>query len=156
VRYLEDLKAGETAESAPRQVTESELLAFARLYDPQYFHSDPEAARASSFGGLIASGIFTMAIWRALDHQMAPDIAWICGVAWDDVRFPLPVRPGDTLRARSCCLSARASGKDRTRGIAVFHYELVNQRDELVFTCRSTNLIERRPPRAARLACTDW
>jgi acyl dehydratase len=144
VRYLEDLTVGETCESAPRQVTEEELLNFARSYDPQYFHADPEAAKASSFGGLVASGIFTMAIWRALDHQMAPDIAWICGVAWDDVRFLVAVRPGDTLRARSRCLSTRLSGKDPRRGVTVFQYELVNQRDELVFTCRSTNLIERR------------
>ncbi len=149
MRYLEDLKVGDTDESAPRQVTEAELLAFARLYDPQYFHADAEAAKASSFGGLIASGIFTMAIWRALDHQMAPDIAWICGVAWDDVRFPLAVRPGDTLRARSRCLATRISGKDPQRGVTVFQYELVNQHDELVFTCRSTNLIERRPPAAS-------
>ena len=145
MRYLEDLKVGDTDESAPRQVTEAELLAFAQAYDPQYFHADAEAAKASSFGGLIASGIFTMAIWRALDHQMAPDIAWICGVAWDDVRFPLAVRPKDTLRARSRCLSLRPSAKDLKRGVTVFQYELVNQNDELVFTCRSTNLIERRP-----------
>jgi acyl dehydratase len=150
VRYLEDLKVGETCESAPRQVTEEELLAFARLYDPQYFHADPQAAKASRFGGLVASGIFTMAIWRALDHQMAPDIAWICGVAWDDVRFLLAVRPGDTLRARSRCLSTRASGKDAQRGVTVFQYELVNQHEELVFTCRSTNLIERRAAGASR------
>ena len=76
---------------------------------------------------------------------MAPDIAWICGVAWDDVRFLLAVRPGDTLRARSRCLSTRPSHKDPGRGITVFQYELVNQRDALVFTCRSTNLIERAP-----------
>jgi acyl dehydratase len=146
MRYLEDLKVGETCESPARQVTEAELLEFARRYDPQYFHADAQAATASSFGGLIASGIFTMAIWRALDHQMAPDIAWICGVAWDEVRFPLAVRPGDTLRARSRCLSTRPSGGDPRRGVTVFRYELTNQRDELVFTCRSTNLIERRPP----------
>ena len=146
MRYLEDLKVGETAESLPRQVTQEEMLAFAKAYDPQYFHADAEAARASSFGGLIASGIFTMAIWRALDHQMAPDLAWICGVAWDDVRFPLALRPGDSVRARSRCLSTRASARDLKRGVTVFQYELFNQRDELVFTCRSTNLIERRPP----------
>jgi acyl dehydratase len=145
VRYLEDLSVGETRESAPRQITEEELIAFARLYDPQYFHIDVEAAKASRFGGLIGSGIFTIAMWRALDHQMAPDIAWICGIAWDDVRFPLAVRAGDTLRARSRCLELRPSGKDPGRGVGVFQYELVNQRGELVFTCRSTNLVERRP-----------
>ncbi len=145
MRYLEDLTVGETCASAPRQVTQAQMLEFARTWDPQYFHADPQAAQASSFGGLIASGIFTMAIWRALDHQMAPDIAWICGVAWDEVRFALAVRPADTLRARSVCLSLRASAADPTRGVAVFQYELLNQRDELVFSCRSTNLIQRRP-----------
>ena len=94
VRYYEDLAEGEQQESGTRAVTEAQLCAFAREYDPQYFHVDPKAARGSIFGGLIASGIFTMALWRQLDHEIGHDIAWICGVAWDEVRFPLPVRPG--------------------------------------------------------------
>ncbi|MDE2263462.1 MAG: dehydratase, partial [Gammaproteobacteria bacterium] len=87
---------------------------------------------------------FTMAIWRQLDHQICGDVAWICGVAWDDVRFPKPVRPGDALRARALCLSKRLSQKDPRRGVVVFEYTLLNQRGETVFTCRSTNLVERR------------
>jgi len=125
-------------------VTREEILAFASQYDPQYFHADEEAARRSVFGDVVASGIHTMALWRQLDHQIAHDIAWICGVAWDDVRFPRAVRPGDTLRARSRCLSKRDSTSDPRRGIAVFEYTLLNQHDEIVFTCRSTNLVERR------------
>ncbi|MBS0380332.1 MAG: MaoC family dehydratase [Proteobacteria bacterium] len=144
MRYYEDLTEGETHESGTRSVTERELVDFARQYDPQYFHSDPEAARGSSFGGIIASGIFTMAIWRQLDHQVAHDIAWICGVAWDDVRFPVAVRPGDTLKARARCLSKRPSAKDPRRGVVTYQYVLENQRGETVFSCRSTNLIERR------------
>jgi len=66
-------------------------------------------------------------------------------VAWDDVRFPKAVRPGDTLRARARCLSKRPSGSDPRRGVVVYEYTLWNQHDELVFTCRSTNLVERRP-----------
>jgi acyl dehydratase len=144
VRFYEDLAEGEEQRSGPRTVTEAELLAFARQYDPQYFHADPEAARGSSFGGLIASGIFTMAIWRQLDHEIAHDIAWICGVAWDDVRFPVAVRPGDTLRARATCLSKRPSAKQPARGVVTYLYLLENQHGETVFSCRSTNLIERR------------
>jgi acyl dehydratase len=85
-----------------------------------------------------------MAIWRQLDHEIAGDIAWICGVAWDDVRFAKAVRPGDTLRARAECLSKRPSSSDPRRGVTVFQYELRNQRDEVVFSARSTNLVQRR------------
>lgn len=145
MRYFEDLIEGDERLSDTRAVTEAELLEFARTYDPQYFHADPEAAARSIFGGLIASGIFTMAVWRQLDHRICGDVAWICGVAWDDVRFPKPVRAGDALRARARCLSKRPSRKDSARGVVVFEYTLLNQRGETVFTCRSTNLVERRP-----------
>jgi len=146
MRYFEDLVEGEERLSGTREVTEAEMLAFARQYDPQYFHADPQAAAHSIFGGIVASGIFTMAVWRQLDHQICGDIAWICGVAWDDVRFPRAVRPGDTLRAHARCLSKRPSRKHTERGVTVFQYTLLNQRDEPVFTCRSTNLVERRSP----------
>src|SRR5690348_7956688 len=145
MRYFEDLIEGDERLSDTRAVTDAELLEFARTYDPQYFHADPEAAARSIFGGLIASGIFTMAVWRQLDHRICGDVAWICGVAWDDVRFPKPVRAGDALRARARCLSKRPSRKDPARGVVVFEYTLLNQRGETVFTCRSTNLVERRP-----------
>ena len=145
MRYFEDLIEDEERLSGAREVTEAELLAFARCYDPQYFHADPQAATRSIFGGLIASGIFTMAVWRQLDHQICGDVAWICGVGWDEVRFPHPVRAGDALQARARCLSKRPSRKDSRRGVVVFEYTLFNQRSETVFTCRSTNLVERRP-----------
>lgn len=121
------------------------LLAFAREYDPQYFHADPQAARSSIFGEVVASGIYTMALWRKLDHEIAADIAWICGVAWEDVRWPLAVRVGDSLRARAECLALRPSESKPGRGVAEFRYTLMNQRERVVFTCRSINLVERRP-----------
>ena len=146
MRYYEDLVPGQVEESGTRQVTRKEMIAFARQYDPQYFHADPEAAKRSRFGDIIASGIYTMAIWRQLDHEIAGDVAWICGVAWDDVRFARAVRPGDTLRARAECVSKRPSSSDARRGVAVYQYTLLNQHDEVVFTARSTNLVERRAP----------
>jgi acyl dehydratase len=148
MRYFEDLIEGEERLSEALEVSEAELLEFARRYDPQYFHADPQAATRSIFGGVIASGIFTMAMWRQLDHRICGDVAWICGVAWDEVRFPNPVRPGDALRARARCLSKRPSRKEAGRGVAVFEYTLLNQRGQTVFTCRSTNLVERRPSAA--------
>ena len=152
VRYLEDLVVGDVAESGTHTVALDAMVAFAREYDPQYFHADPEAARASRFGEVIASGQYTMVLWRQLDHQLAHDIAWICGVGWDEVRWPVAVRAGDTLRARATCLETRVSRKDPTRGVARYRYELLNQRNEVVFSCVSTNLVERRGDGASATA----
>jgi acyl dehydratase len=144
MRYFEDLVIGQVEESVARTVDRDAMLAFARHYAPQYFQADVDDAKRPSFGGVTASGIYTMALWRQLDHEIAHDIAWICGIAWDHVRFPRALRAGDTVRARAQCLSKRESRKHAGRGVVVYEYELFNQRDELVFTCRSTNLVERR------------
>jgi len=144
MRYYEDLVEGEESCSGTREVTAEELVEFARKYDPQYFHTDAQAAQRSIFGGLVASGIFTMAVWRQLDHQIAGDIAWICGVGWDDVKFKTALRGGDAVRARAKCMSKRVSNSHPDRGVVVYAYELLNQHNETVFSCRSTNLVERR------------
>jgi acyl dehydratase len=144
-RYYEDLLIGEVRESSARAVTLDELLEFAGRYDPQYFHADPIAAKQSLFGEVIASGIHSAALWRALDHEISGDIHWICGVAWEDVRWPNPVRAGDMLRARAEALAKRLSAKDLNRGIVEYRYTLLNQRGETAFTCRSINIVAVRP-----------
>jgi acyl dehydratase len=145
MRYYEDLHVGQVRLSPPRTLTREEMLEFARRYDPQYFHTDEQAARESIFGDVIASGIYTAAIWRQLDHEISSDIRWICGVAWNDVGWPLAVRSGDTLRARATVLSKRESESRPERGIVVMLYEMLNADDRLVWTAKSTNLIEKRP-----------
>ena len=86
-KYFEDISIGDCAESGEQTVDREEMLEFARRYDPQYFHTDPEAAKASVFGEVVASGLFTAVLWRRLDHEISGDIAWICGVAWKDTRI---------------------------------------------------------------------
>ncbi len=140
-RYYEDLVIGEVRESSTRTITLEELLEFAVRYDPQYFHADPVAAKQSIFGEVIASGIHSAAIWRALDHEISGDIRWICGVAWEDVRWPNPLRAGDSVRARAEGLAKRPSRKGDGRGIVEYRYTLLNQHDAVVFTCRSINLV---------------
>lgn len=142
-RYYEDLRVNnEFDESGTRTVTQQEIVDFAAQYDPQYFHADAEAALDSRFGGVIASGIQVMAIWRVLDHEIAKNIAWICGIAWENVRWHVAVRPGDTLRARARCVEKRRSKSDASRGVVHFDYQLVNQNDALVWSCLSINLVE--------------
>jgi acyl dehydratase len=140
-RRYADLTIGETRESAPHTVALEPMLQFAREYDPQYFHTDPDAARGSIFGQVIASGIYTMALWRRLDHEICGDIDWICGIAWENVRWPHAVMVGDALRARAECLAMRLSRRHTDRGIVEFGYELRNQTDRVVFAARSINLI---------------
>jgi acyl dehydratase len=147
-RYFEDLAIGEIAESSAIQVDREEMLEFARRFDPQYFHTDPDEAQRSIFGEVIASGIYTAALWRRQDALICGDIAWVCGIAWEDVRWPEAVRAGDQLRARAECLSKRESGSQPRRGVVEMRYTLLNQRDAVVFTCRSINLVERRLPKA--------
>lgn len=148
-RYWEDLVVGEEFTSSPRQVSQDEIVDFASRYDPQYFHMDPEQARSSHFGEVVASGVHILAIWRILDHQITGDVRWMCGIGWDNLRWNRPLRAGDRVRAYARCLDKRPSGSDPTRGIAVYRYALLNQRDEQVFWCDSTNLVERRPADSA-------
>lgn len=144
-RYWEDLEVGEHFTSRSRTVSEAEIVDFATRYDPQYFHMDPERARESIFGEVVASGVHNLAIWRQLDHEITGDIRWICGVAWDDFRWKRGLRAGDTVHVTATCRSKRPSRSESRRGVAVYRYTMVNQDGAEIFRMDSTNLVERRP-----------
>lgn len=143
-RYWEDLQIGECFISREMAVSEEEIVDFANRYDPQYFHNDAELAKGSHFGQVVASGIHILALWRILDHEITGDVRWMCGIGWDNLRWNKPMRAGDRVRARAECVSKRESESDPARGIAVYRYSLLNQDDEEIFYCDSTNLVERR------------
>jgi acyl dehydratase len=145
-RYWESLQVGERFRSRERTVSEAEIVDFATRYDPQYFHMDPEAAKDSIFGEVVASGVHNLAIWRQLDHEITGDIRWICGVAWDEFRWKRALRAGDTVHVTAECLSKRPSRSDRRRGIAVYRYKMINQDGNEIFHMDSTNLVERQTP----------
>ncbi len=144
MRAYEDLSVGDFGRSDTLVVSSDEMLDWARTYDPQWFHADPERAKDSVFGELVASGIYTAALWRRLDHQINQDVDFICGVAWKDTTWPSAVRAGDTLYATSEVVEKRPSTKHADRGIVTFDYKLFNQHDTLVFSCTSINLVRRR------------
>ena len=144
-RYWEDLEPGETGESHELSISEDEITSFAFRYDPQYFHVDPTLAKRSHFGEVVASGIHILAMWRILDHEISRDVRWMCGIGWDNLRWNKPMRAGDRVRARSELLEKRESSSDPSRGVVVLRYSLLNQDDEEIFYCTSTNLVERRP-----------
>ncbi|RVT43535.1 MaoC/PaaZ C-terminal domain-containing protein [Sphingobium algorifonticola] len=140
-RKFEDLVIGESRLSGPRTLSQDDIVDFARRYDPQWFHVDPDAARASHFGELIASGIQVLAVWRILDHEMNSDIDFVCGVGWDEVRMKTAVRAGDTLRATSRIVDLIPSDSGKPRGTAITEYRLLNQHDAVVISFRSINLV---------------
>lgn len=143
-RKFEDIEVGEERQSGPRSVTIEEMVEFAQKYDPQWFHADPEAARESSFGEVVASGVFVLAIWRQLDHTMNSDIDFVCGIGFDEFRLETALRPGDTVTAHSRILELTPSKSRDDRGTAITQYRLTNQRGDTVLRFRSINLVHRR------------
>lgn len=140
-RTFEDLQVGEKRRSSVKLVTLDEVLAFARAYDPQWFHVDPELAKGSAFGEVVASGIHVLAMWRVLDHEINSDIDFVCGVGWDELRLKHAVRPGDMIHVTSEIVELRPSTSNAGRGTAITRYAVVNQRGEAAATFTSINLV---------------
>ncbi len=144
-RYFEDFPVGAVFEFGSVTVTEPEIIAFARQFDPQTMHTDPVAAAKGSTGGLIASGWHTTALMMRMyaDHFLPEGGLPAPGV--DEVRWIRPVRPGDTLHMRVTIQEARVSQSKPDRGILRPFSEMLNQHGEVVLTMRPINLIRRRP-----------
>lgn len=144
--YWEDFPAGKVVEYGSRILSQEEIIAFARDWDPQRYHVDPEAAKKTPFGGLIASGWHSgCVLMRFMCDAYLNESSCIGSPGIEDFRFALPVRPGDTLRYRATVLEARASSSKPDRGIVKFRWELLNQRDEAVVTMVGTQFYLRRP-----------
>lgn len=146
-RTFEDLAVGEFRRSVDRHVGQNEIVAFARQYDPQWFHSDPELARSSVFGEVVASGIHVLAMWRQLDHAVNSDIDFVCGIGWDELRLRRAVRAGDTIYVTSEIVELRPSTSTPDRGTALTRYAVVNQHGEEAVTFTSINLVYTRAGR---------
>jgi acyl dehydratase len=147
VKYWEDFKVGETAELGSHTLTEPEMLAFARKYDPQPFHVDPEAARRSMFGGLIASGWHTCALMMRLsvEAMRREEAAATGSPGVDSCRWLLPVRPGDVLTGRTEVLETWPS-RSRPIGFVRRRVEMRNQRGEVAVAIVGITMYQRRPP----------
>jgi acyl dehydratase len=144
-RYFEDFPVGAVFEFGSIAVTEQEIIAFARQFDPQTMHMDPVAAAKGPAGGLIASGWHTIAMMMRMyaDHILPEDGLPAPGV--DEVRWHHPVRPGDTLRMRVTIEAARPSQSRPDRGVIRPFSEVLNQHSEVVLSMRPINIIRRRP-----------
>jgi acyl dehydratase len=133
VKYFEDVRVGESDTLGSHTISEDEIIAFGRKYDPQPFHTDPEAARATIFGGLIASGWHTCAIMMRLmvEAGRRSGTVTIGSPGVDSCRWLKPVRPGDTLTGRSEVLEMWPS-RSKPIGFVRSRVKMVNQRGEVV------------------------
>jgi acyl dehydratase len=146
MRYFEDFQVGQVHELGSYVVSREEILAFARQYDPQPFHLDDEAGRQSIFGSIIASGWQTAAIChRLLVESLLKSSASMGSPGLDELRWLLPVKPGDTISASIEVLAVTPSRSKPDRGSIKTRMEVRNQRGEVVMTETASVLFRRRP-----------
>lgn len=146
-KYLEDLRVGDRFESDAFEVTEENIIQFARDFDPQAFHLDSKAAEQTIFKGLSASGWHTAAITMKLFVTGGLRLAGgSVGMGVDELRWPRPVRPGDTLRLETEIVDVRASRSKPDRGIIRIRNVTTNQHGEVVQTFLAFVMVRRRPP----------
>jgi len=146
-RYFEDFAVGQIHKSSGRvRVEKDEIIAFARKYDPQYFHLDEEAARKSIFGRLVASGWHTAAMTMSLVARSEyRAVEGTIGLGFDGLRWPIPVYPGDELRIESEVLEMRPSQSRPDRGLVKLRTRTLNQRGEVVQELIANAMVPRRP-----------
>jgi len=146
-RYFEDYVPGSVFEFGDAPVTEADIIDFARRYDPQYIHTDPEAAAHGPFGGLIASGWQTAGLMmRLFVDNFLSSVASVASPGIDEIRWTRPVKPGDILRIRVTVVETVPSRSKPDRGMVRTHIEVLNQNSEAVMTLKAMNILRRRRP----------
>ncbi len=144
-RCFEDFAPGQVFELGTHTMTAEEIVAFARQFDPQPFHVDPDAAARSPFGGLIASGWHTAAVFmRLYVDAVLVDSASMGSPGVEQLRWLHPVRPGDRLSGRFVVADVRPSGHRPDRGTVMFRGEVVNQDGDTVLTMTGRGYFGRR------------
>ena len=149
-RYLEDYVEGAVHEMGPISISEEDIVRFGRQFDPQVFHTDPQKARETVYGGLIASGWHTCALFMRLfvEHYL-PDRASLGSPGVDELRWLRPVRPDDELTLRITVHKVKPSRSKPDRGVLFSFCEMVNQNGDVAATMTAMNLIRYRQAGAA-------
>ncbi|TXL78697.1 acyl dehydratase [Vineibacter terrae] len=146
-RYFEDVAVGDTFESEDTEhVTRDAILDFARAWDPQTYHVDEQAAKASFAGDISACGVHTLAISMKLAHRSGFfDILPVVGLGVDELRLLKPVLPGDRLAVRVTITAMRPSNSRPGQGIITNRTELINQAGQVVLRFALSEIVNRRP-----------
>jgi len=143
--FFEDFEVGQVIETGTRTLDQEEIIEFGKKYAPVPYHTDPEAAKESSFGGLVAAGYQTAAVTFGLFAQtgaLADSGMGSPGV--DSLRWKRPVKAGDTLRVLANVLELSPAEKEGGRDAVRIRYDTLNQQDEIVMTLTSLHFFRRR------------
>ena len=144
-RYLEDYVPGSVHEFGPIAVEEDEVIAFGKRFVPLPYHTDPQRAKESIYGGLIASGWHTAGLMMRLYSQhYLSQVANLGSPGVDELRWDRPVRPGDDLTVRVTVRETRPSRSKPDRGILHSFIEVLNQNHEVVMSAKMINFVRRR------------
>ena len=144
-RFFDNLKIADRFRSESFDVTEQQIIEFAREFDPQSFHLDPDRAQQSMFKCLIASGWHTAAISMRLFVQTLNFAEGAIGLGVDELRWPNPVRSGDVLRVETEIVDLRLSRSKQDQGIVRIRNVTTNQRGEIVQTMFASAMVPRKP-----------
>lgn len=144
--YYEDLEVGAAFETPGVMLTEDAIIRFGLEYDPQPFHIDKVAAAISSFGGLVASGLQTLALSLKLCNEAHLFSQAIAGLGFEKIDFRLPVSPGATIQVKILVAGRRVSNSRPEAGIVSWHLETIDQNNRVVMTLNMSSLIKRRQP----------
>jgi acyl dehydratase len=146
-RYFEDYEPGSVHEFGMITVDEEGIVAFGKQFDPQLFHTDSEGAQSTIYGGLIASGWHTASLMmHECVRYYLPRAASLGSPGVDELRWNLPVRPGDTFTFRATVLRATRSQSKPDRGIVESLFEVLNQKRDVVMSVKGVNFISCRSP----------
>jgi acyl dehydratase len=145
-RFFEDYTVGATYVCGSFALTEDDIVEFATKYDPQMMHINPRLAAEGPFGEVIASGWHTVALaMRRLVENFLPHNG-LAAPGIDELRWPRPVRPGDTLTVHVTVEQARRSRSKPDRGLLNTLMEVLNQNGEAVMSMKPMNLVRVRHP----------
>ncbi|MFN3790632.1 MaoC family dehydratase [Massilia sp.] len=144
--YFEDFYPGQEIELGERSVSEEEIVAFAREFDPQPFHVDRDAAQASIYGGVIASGWHTCSLMmRMVVDGLMCSASSMGSPGLDGVRWLRPLHAGDTIRVRYLTTQVKASNSKPDRGVVWSKWTATNQHGEEICTIEGMGMFGRRP-----------
>jgi acyl dehydratase len=143
--YMEDLTVGQKFTAGSVLVSEEEIIAFARQYDPQDFHTDPIKAKDTLFGTLVASGWHTAALSMRLILEASPKMkGGMIGRSAEKINWPRPVLPGDRLSIEVEVIDLRTSNSTPDRGVMRTRNTTFNQKGEPVMTMETVVFVPRK------------
>jgi acyl dehydratase len=146
-RWFEELTPGLVIDHVvTRTITEADNTLFSTMtMNPQPLHLDESFAEQTEFGTRVVNSMFTLSLLIGLSVYETTLGTTVANLGFEDIRFPLPVIPGDSIRAQTEVVAARASSSRPTQGVVTFEHRAFNQRGEVVAQCRRSALMHRRP-----------